>query len=102
MAQNIPDRIERELHGTLKQLRQIASIIAETREQLDGRLGGRGRYEADAWRNRAADISRGIAWVETFREIAASKDIDAEAAILRLGGMPDFQISDAAKSWMED
>lgn len=102
MAQNIPDRIERELSGTLQQLREIESIIAETREQLDGKLGGRGRYEADAWRNRAADISSGIAYVAKFREIAATKDIDAEAAILRLGGMPDFQISDAARKWMED
>jgi hypothetical protein len=101
MAQNIPDRIERELRGTLEQLREIERVIAETREQLDGRLGGRGRYEADAWRNRAADISRGIAWVETFRKIAASKDIDAEVEINRLGGMPDFQISDAAKKWMD-
>jgi len=101
MAQPIPDRIERELRGTLQELRDIANVIAETREQLDVRLCGNGRYEADAWLNRAGDISSRIAYVEKFREIAASKEIDAEAAIHRLGGMPDFQISDAAKKWMD-
>lgn len=102
MAQPIPARIERELGGTLEELRAIATVIAETREQLDVRMGGCGRFEADAWRNRAGDISRGIAYVARFRAIAASKEIDAEAEIHRLGGMPDFQISEAAKKWMED
>lgn len=102
MAQPIPDRIERELRGTLQQLREIAGIITETREQLDCRLGGCGRYEADAWLNRAGDISRGIAYVEKFRAIAATREVDAEAEIRRLGGMPDFEISPQAREWMGD
>lgn len=102
MSQPIPDRIERELKGTLDDLWIIHRIIADTKESLDDRMGGNGRYEADCWLNRAADIASRIAYVERFREIAATKDIDAQAAIERLGGIPDLCISKAAQAWMDN
>lgn len=102
MSQLIPDRIERELRGVLTQLRAIDEVIRNTRDTLDANMGGCGRYEADAWLYNAGDISRGLAYVEKFRAIAMTKDIDASAEIARLGGLPDLVISEHAKAWMDN
>lgn len=101
MGQSVPDRIERELRGTLVNLRALHNIIAQTREALDERMGGCGRYEADAYLNTGGKISAGLAYVAEFRSIASTRGIDAEAVIADLGGVPEFRISPAALEWVE-
>lgn len=97
---NVPTRVLANLQHSLGWLREIREGVDRTIKTLDVGMGGNGRYEADALRNRASDIARAMATINQFRELASQNGVDAEAVLQELGGVPDFTPSDRAQRWL--
>lgn len=96
----VPTRVLTNLQHSLGWLREIREGVDSTIKTLDVGMGGNGRYEADALRNRASDIARAMATINQFRELASQNGVDAEAVLQELGGVPDFTPSDRAQRWL--
>lgn len=99
-ASKVPEWVLTNLKAHLRLLRDIRTGVDQTIKSLDEGMGGRGRYEADALNNRKADIQAGVNAVARFREMAARNNVDAEAVLAELGGVPDFTPSERARAWM--
>ena len=89
----LPPRVLANVEAAITTLREIAGQLARARTELDGRLGGGGRYEADVLNNRTGDIT----WAKQ-----RLNGVDAEAVLTGLGGVPDLSPSPAAAGWMQD
>ena len=98
----IPGRVVANVWAALATLHGIAIQVAGARSELDGRLGGGGRYEADVLINRARDIEWANRTLTLFREFAPRNQVDAEAELTALGGVPDLTPSAAAAEWLRD
>lgn len=101
-TQGVPQRELDNLTSALSSQRWIADMLRDVRQQLDIRLGGNGRYEAEALTNRAADIEYARKQVQRFRTKAAECGIDGDAVIAHLGGIADLTPSPKAAKWLED
>jgi hypothetical protein len=95
----VPTRVLTNLQHSLRWLREIREGVDSTIKTLDVGMGGNGRYEAEALRNRASDIARAMATINQFRALASQNGVDAEAVLQELGGVPDFTPSDRAQRW---
>lgn len=98
----VPARVLTNLERSLEWLREIRAAVDSTIETLDVGMGGNGRYEADALRNRATDIACAMATINQFRGLAAQNGVNAEAVLQELGGVPDFTPSDRARKWLPE
>jgi len=98
----VPQRTLADLILALSTLRWVSDMLKDVREQLDVKLGGNGRYEAEALINRAADVEYAHKKVKRFRDLAAEKGVDAEAVIAHLGGIADLTLSPKAEKWLSD
>jgi hypothetical protein len=98
----LPPRVLANVEAAITTLREIAGQLARARTELDGRLGGGGRYEADVLNNRTGDITWAKQRLAHFREFAPRNGVDAEAVLTGLGGVPDLSPSPAAAGWMQD
>ena len=98
----IPGRVVANVRAALATLHGIARHVEGARSELDGRLGGGGRYEADVLTNRARDIAWCNRPLAQFREFAPRNGVDAEAELTALGGVPDLTPSPAAAEWLRD
>lgn len=96
--EKVPNQIRMVVSASLERLRQIRRDI-DAAVSLDAKLGGRGRYESEALENRKAEIASSQKTLETFRNSAAEKGIDAEVFIAELGGEPDLSPSADARAW---
>jgi hypothetical protein len=99
-APTVPDGVRRAVEGALETLRGIKSGIDDA-AALEQKIGGNGRYQADALRNRQADIERAQGTLAEFRQHAPDNGVDAEAFIASLGGEPDLTPSEAAAEWLK-
>ncbi|WP_109479107.1 hypothetical protein [Paraburkholderia sp. C35] len=99
-APTVPDRLRKNVEFALETLRGIADGI-EAAKSLEQRIGGNGRYQADALRNRQKDIDRAHEILADFRELAPKNGIDPEAFIASLGGEPDLTPSPEAAEWLK-
>lgn len=96
----VPARVLINLERSLGWLREIRAGVDSTITTLDVGMGGNGRYEVDALRNRASDIACAMATINQFRGLASKNGVDAEAVLKELGGVPDFTPSDRAQRWL--
>jgi hypothetical protein len=99
-APTVPDGVRRAVEGALETLRGIKSGIDDA-AALEQKIGGNGRYQADALRNRQTDIERAQETLAEFRKHAPDNGIDPEAFIASLGGEPDLTPSEAAAEWLK-
>lgn len=96
----VPEWVLTKLKASLQLLQEIRKGVDNTITALDERMGGKGRYEADALQNRQRDISTAMATVHEFRVMAERNNVDAAAVLQELGGVPDFTPSERARAWM--
>lgn len=99
-SSKVPTRVLTNLKHSIGWLREIREGVDSTIKTLDVGMGGNGRYEADALRNRANDIARAMATIDQFRGLASQNGVDAEAVLQELGGVPDFTPSERAQRWL--
>lgn len=100
-SEQVPQFVRDKVKFALGRLAEIHEGIKQS-VSLEKRVGQTGRYEADALRNRRADIERARATLEEFRNNAQAKGIDADAVIRELGGEPDLTPSPDAQAWLDD
>lgn len=97
VPQSILDRIA----FSLERLREIREGIDRAAD-LEKQFGMAGRYQADAFTNRKADIESAQRWLAEFRVLAKQNEVDGDALIASLGGEPDLTPSKEAQAWLDD
>lgn len=101
VTEQVPQHVRDGVKFALGRLAEIQEGVKRS-ASLEEQFGMAGRYQADALRNRQADIERAQATLAEFRKNAAAKGIDGDAVILELGGEPDLTPSPEAKVWLDD
>jgi hypothetical protein len=96
----IPERILNQVAGAISGLHEIAQRLAESRA-LDQRFGGAGRYESEAYANRAGDIACCRAVLEKFEAAAGAKGIETGTIYAGFGGVPELCLSPVAQSYVD-
>lgn len=96
----VPAYVLRDVERAVRGAHDLRQRIDATIANLDDKLGGRGRYEADAFVNCASEIGAVRRTIEAFRVHAPRNGIDPEAVLNELGGVPALEPSDRARAWM--
>ncbi len=96
----LPPVVRERLTQAVLALQDCRRRLDMTIANLDVRLHGNGRYEADALTNSRGEVEASMATVNLFREVAPANGVDAEKVLRELGGVPDFTPSVKAAEWM--
>src|SRR5690606_8209696 len=96
----VPEHVLAAVRRALERLREIRRAVDDAAAGLDGKIGGGGRYEADALTNRAKDIDVAMKIINEFRRHAPDNGVDAEKVLSELGGLPDLAPSPQAERWL--
>lgn len=99
-SSKVPDVVLSNLASSLEQLREIRRGVDGAIKNLDDKMSGGGRYEADALENRANDIKAALEVIAEFKGHAPQNSVDADKVLAELGGVPDFTPSARAAEWM--
>lgn len=97
----VPEHVLAAVRRALERLREIRRAVDDAAAGLDGKIGGGGRYEADALTNRAKDIDAAMKIINEFRRHAPDNGVDAEKVLSELGGLPDLAPSPQAERWLK-
>ena len=83
----LPDSVRYLVEQNVWALQSLSEILRQT-EQFDRQHGGDGRYVEDFWRARGKEVTQSLALLEKFRQLAPPNNVDAEAVMTELGGIP--------------
>lgn len=97
----VPKPVRDRVRFALDTLNSVRRGIDEA-AVLEKTVGGKGRYQADAYRNRQADIDRATAALSEFKRLAPENFVAADLFVLACGGEPDLTPSPDAKAWLDD
>lgn len=102
MPADLPKNVRDRLGNALAYLREIQEELDRTRASLDenAKIGGGGRYEAEAWEKFKGPVGKMRDLVERFRATAREKGIDLDKVIAELGGYTDVKPSPAALAYL--
>jgi N12 class adenine-specific DNA methylase len=97
---NIPDFVQKQVIDAIESLRSINEEMERGR-QLDNRFGGEGRWESDIYEAVQGGIQKCNEVIATFRKYAPLNNVDAEAFLQILGGVPEIMFSEKGQEWFD-
>jgi hypothetical protein len=97
--QGVPARVLERVQRAVNELRWCEQRMIELRA-FDARLTTGGRYEAEFYEARTADITRAGADLDRFRAKCAALGCNADAVIVAFGGAVDIAPSAMALEYL--
>jgi len=101
-SDKVPEVVLDVVRQSLAQVRSIRRRLDMAIQNLDAKLGGRGRYEYESLVNMRGEIAAAMAPLREFRERAPHNGVDAGRVLDELGGLDSVQPSAAARSWLDE
>lgn len=101
LAANLPEAVQKRVGQALDSLRAADEELERARG-LDKQVGGEGRYESETFEKIEGDIKKAHDLIDEFRRLAPSNNVDAEAFLTQLGGVPEVRMSSEGEAWRAD